>query len=116
MIQYHIEILNSNKEIREFFEIQNISISRRIADENDNFNIFRFMTERESRMKIEFQQFRAETRAARAKMKIVKKNIEIARLQNDADDAQTHIERKSKFIKLEKMRIYQNQNENEYQR
>ena len=49
-------------------------------------------------------------------MKIVKRNIKIAKLQIDVDDAQTHIERKLKFIKFEKMRIYLNQNENEYQR
>ena len=116
MIAYHIETINSNEKIREIFEIQNIFIFRRIANENDNFNIFRFMTKREFRMKIEFQQFRAKTRVARAKMKVVKKNVEIAKFQNDVDDAQTHIERKFKFIKFEKMRIYQNQNENEHQR
>ena len=106
MIAHHIETINSNEKIREIFEIQNIFIFRRIANENDNFNIFRFMTERESRMKIEFQQFHAKTRIARAKIKIVKKNVEIAKFQNDVDDAQTHTKRKFKFIKFEKMRIY----------
>ena len=67
------------------------------------------MTERGFHMKIEFQQFRAKTRVARAKMKIVKKNVEIAKFQNDVDETQTHIECKFKFIKFEKMRIYQNQ-------
>ena len=79
MIAHHIETINSNEKIREIFEIQNIFIFRRIANENDNFNIFRFMTKREFRMKIEFQQFRAKTRVARAKKKIVKK---ISKLRN----------------------------------
>ena len=77
MIAHHIETINSNEKIREIFEIQNIFIFRRIANENDNFNIFRFMTKREFRMKIEFQQFRAKTRVARAKMKIVKKKSKL---------------------------------------
>ena len=110
MIEHHIAIINFNEKINEIFEIQNQNdqniFFRRIVDDNDNFNIFRFMTERESRMKIEFQQFRAKTRIARAKMKIVKRNIENAKLQINDDDAQTHIERKFEFIKFEKMRIY----------
>ena len=96
MIEHFIESYNLNEKIREILEIQNqdqddqrIFSRRQIVDDDDNFNIDRFMTKRETRMKIEFQQVRVETRATRAKAVVVKKNIEIVKLCNGCQGSMT---------------------------